>query len=182
MTRITESRNPLSVGIDLKPINEILEIINKEDTKITEVIHSQLPRITEAVEKMVSTIDLGGNVYLVGSGTSGRLCVLEAAEIPPTFGLQHDRFKAVIAGGVKAIYSSVEAAEDDEIKASSEMEALGLNDSDIVIGVTASGSTPYVIGALKKANQLGATTVGISCNTGALLSKMVGTSRVSRWT
>ena len=175
MTRITEQWNPVSKGIDEKPIPEILEIINTEDEKITKAIKSQLPRIAEAVEKIVSTISAGGNVYLVGAGTSGRLCVLEASEIPPTFGLSPDRIRAVIAGGVKAIYSSVEAAEDDRANAASEMERLGLSKHDLVIGVAASGSTPFVLGAVEKAKELGAETVGISCNPDAQLSKHVDT-------
>jgi N-acetylmuramic acid 6-phosphate etherase len=175
MSRITEQRNPESKGIDEKPIREILEIINSEDEKITQAIRSQLLQIETAVEKIITTIKSGRNVYLVGAGSSGRLCVLEASEIPPTFGLPLDRIRAVIAGGVKAIYSSIEAAEDDSLNASMEMEKQGLAESDLVIGVTASGSTPFVLGAIEKAIELRAQTVGLSCNLDTPLSKLVDT-------
>jgi len=113
MSRVTEKRNIASKGIDERPIREILEIINKEDQKISQAIHSQLSQIEAAVEGIVKAIKAGGSVYLVGAGSSGRLCVLEASEISPTFGLPPEKISAVIAGGVKAIYTSVEAAEDD---------------------------------------------------------------------
>jgi N-acetylmuramic acid 6-phosphate etherase len=173
MSRVTEQRNNASMGIDEKSIREILEIINSEDAKITKAIHAQLPEIEVAIEKIIASIKGGGCVYLVGAGTSGRLCVLEASELPPTFGLSPDKFRAVIAGGVKAIYESIEAAEDDSIKAGLEMEKLGLGKSDLVIGVAASGSTPYVLGVIEKARQIGVETVGISCNHDTPLSRMV---------
>lgn len=173
MNKITELRNPESRGIDKKTVGEILEVINKEDAKISKAIHEQLPQIEEAVNAIIETMKTGGSLYLVGAGSSGRLCVLEASEIPPTFGLPSDRIKAVIAGGVEAIYTSVEAAEDDAKNGASEMKQLGVSESDLVIGVAASGSTPYVIGAVKAARELGAKTVGLSCNPETKLSKYV---------
>jgi N-acetylmuramic acid 6-phosphate etherase len=113
---------------------------------------------------------------LVGAGSSGRLCVLEASEIPPTFGLPPEVISAVIAGGVKAIYTSVEAAEDDSLNGVEEMERLGLTENDLVIGVAASGSTPFVLGSMVKARQLGASTIGFSCNNGTPLSQIVDTA------
>ena len=176
MSRVTEKRNIASKGIDERPIREILDIINKEDQKITQAIHSQLSQIEVAVEEIVTAIKAGGSVYLVGAGSSGRLCVLEASEIPPTFGLPPDKISAVIAGGVKAIYSSVEAAEDDSLNGVLEMEKLGLKKNDTVIGVAASGSTPFVLGSIEKAQQLGVSTIGLSCNNGTPLSHLVDTA------
>lgn len=124
----------------------------------------------------MATIKMGGSVYLVGAGSSGRLCVLEASEIPPTFGLPPDKIAAVIAGGVKAIYTSIEGAEDDSLNGVLEMEKLGLKESDLFIGVAASGSTPFVLGAVVKARQLGLTTIGFSCNKGTPLSQLVDTA------
>ena len=173
MSRVTEKRNIASKGIDERPIIEILEIINREDQKISQAIHPQLSQIEAAVEEIVTAIKTGGSVYLVGAGTSGRLCVLEASEIPPTFGLPPEKISAVIAGGVKAIYTSVEAAEDNSLNGVQEMEKLGLKKRDIVIGVAASGSTLFVLGSIVKARQLGVTTIGFSCNNGTPLSQLV---------
>ena len=172
MSRVTEQRNPASKGLDEKSVREILETINGEDAKITKAIHSQLPQIEAAVEKIIATMKSGGNVYLVGAGSSGRLCVLEASEILPTFGVPPERIRALIAGGVEAIYSSIEGAEDERAKGAAEMDALGVKKFDLIIGVAASGSTPYVLGAVEKAKALGAKTVGLSCNPDVSLSKM----------
>ncbi len=176
MRKVTEQRNIASKGIDERPIREILEIINKEDENISRAIYAQLSQIESAVRDIVVTIKMGGSVYLVGAGSSGRLCVLEASEIPPTFGLPPDKIVAVIAGGVKAIYTSVEGAEDDSLNGVLEMEKLGLKESDLFIGVAASGSTPFVLGAVVKARQLGVTTIGFSCNKGTPLSQLVDTA------
>ncbi len=172
MSRITEQRNPASKGLDEKTVDEILEVINREDEKIPKIIRSQLPQIKLAVDKIIAAIRSGGNIYLVGAGSSGRLCVLEASEIPPTFGLSPDRIKTVIAGGSEAIYGSVEAAEDDEARGASEMEKLGLKTADLVIGMAASGSTAFVLGAIGKAKEAGVQTIGISCNKDAPLSRL----------
>jgi len=173
MTKLTEERNPVSVGIDAKPIGEILRIINDQDKMIPLAIEAEIPHIEKAAEHVYSTLREGGNVFLVGAGTSGRLCVLEASEIPPTFGLPSERIRGVIAGGDKAIRFSVEAAEDDRLKVGEELLGLGLCQDDMVIGVTASGSTPFVLGAVEKAREIGAKTVGVSCNHDTLLSGIV---------
>ena len=173
MTKITEERNPVSIGIDAKPIGEILRIINDQDKTIPLVIEAEIPHIEKAAELVYSTLRQGGNVFLVGAGTSGRLCVLEASEMPPTFGLPPERIRGVIAGGDKAIRFSVEEAEDDRLKAGEELLGLGLCKDDMVIGVTASGSTPFVLGAVEKAREIGAKTVGVSCNHDAVLSGLV---------
>ena len=175
MSKITEQRNPASKGIDEKSIQKILETINGEDAKITDAIKAQLPQIEEAVDKIITSLSSGGNIFLVGAGTSGRLCVLEASEIPPTFGLSPDRISAIIAGGVEALYTSVEAAEDNRANAALEIEKNRVTSSDLVIGVTASGSTPFVLEAIRRAKELGAKTVGLSCNQDTPLSKLVDT-------
>ncbi|MBN2336535.1 N-acetylmuramic acid 6-phosphate etherase [Candidatus Bathyarchaeota archaeon] len=173
MTRTTEKLNPRSRGIDAKTVPEILEIINREDSGVADAVGAQLAEIGEAVENVASTIRGGGRVFLVGAGTSGRLCVLEAAEIPPTYGLPAERFQAVIAGGRGAVFKSVEAAEDDAERVCEELAGVGLSEGDLLVGVTASGSTPHVLGAVEYARSLGVHTVGISCNSGSPLSGLV---------
>jgi N-acetylmuramic acid 6-phosphate etherase len=170
---ITEKRNPSSIGIDEKTIPEILEIINKEESKITEAISRELESIEKAVKLVIRTVKLGGTVYFVGSGTSGRIGILEAAELPPTFGVSPDRFKALIAGGKQAVFKSIEAAEDSEKDGRKNIQAAGVGAKDLVIGVSASGSTPYVIGAIKQGTEIGASTIGLSCNPDTLLSRSV---------
>ena len=175
MSKITEQRNPASMGIDEKSIQEILETINGEDAKIADAIKAQLPQIEEAVHKIITILSSDGNIFLVGAGTSGRLCVLEASEIPPTFGVSPDRIKAIIAGGIEALVTSVEAAEDNRDNARFEIDKNRVTSSDLVIGVTASGSTPFVLAVIEKAKEVGAQTIGLSCNRETPLSKLVDT-------
>ena len=171
--RVTEKRNPASIGIDQKTVPEILEIINNEDSRITEAISRELEPIGKAVKLVIKTMKRGGTVYFVGSGTSGRIGVLEAAELPPTFGASPDRFQAIIAGGKRAVFKSVEAAEDSEIEGCKIIQAAEVGPEDLLIGITASGSTPFVIGAIMQGVEMGASTIGISCNPDALLSRYV---------
>jgi N-acetylmuramic acid 6-phosphate etherase len=173
MTRTTEALNPASKGIDTKPLGEVLRIISREDELIAGAVSTQLPAIERAVEKVINTIRRGGRVFIVGAGTSGRLCVLEAAEVPPTFGVSIDLFQGVVAGGVPALSGSVEAAEDDPEAARAELRRRGLRSLDLVLGVAASGSTPYTLGAVRYAREVGAATVGLSCNAGSELSRLV---------
>jgi N-acetylmuramic acid 6-phosphate etherase len=175
MTRTTETVNPASRGIDAKPLDEVLRIINSEDTLTARVVATQLPVIERAVEKVIGTIRGGGRVFMVGAGTSGRLCVLEAAEVPPTFGVPPDLFQGVVAGGVPALSGSVEAAEDDSGAARAELRRHNLGSLDLVLGVAASGDTPYTLEALRYAREVGAATVGLSCNAGSELSQLVDT-------
>ena len=173
MSRVSERVNPRSRGIDAKTIVEVLEIINGEDSRVTGAVASQLAELKRAVEYTVSTLRGGGRVFLVGAGTSGRLCVLEAAEIPPTYGLPSENFQAVIAGGHEAVFRSVEAAEDEEEDAERDLARLGLGEADLVVGVSASGFTPYVLGAVEYARSLGAQTVGVTNNEDTPLSGLV---------
>jgi N-acetylmuramic acid 6-phosphate etherase len=173
MGKMTEDLNPASRGIDVRPLGEVLKLINYEDRRVAEAIMGQLPAIESAAERMVEALRGGGRVFLVGAGTSGRLCVLEAAEVPPTFGVPPSLIHGVIAGGVPALHGSVEAAEDDADAARGELEARGLGPLDLVVGVAASGSTPFTLGAVRYAAEVGAATVGISCNRGSPLSVLV---------
>lgn len=173
MSRVTEGVNPRSRGIDAKTTAEVLRIINCEDGGVAEAVAGQLADAERAVELVASTLRGGGRVFLVGAGTSGRLCVLEAAEIPPTYGLQAERFQAVIAGGRDAVFRSVEAAEDDAEAAGVELARLGLDEDDMVVGVSASGFTPYVLGAVRYAGSVGAPTVGVTNNVETPLSGLV---------
>ena len=175
MTKTTEAVNPASRGIDAEPLGEVLRIISSEYSSTAGAVSAQLPAIERAAEKVIDTIRRGGKVFMVGAGTSGRLCVLEAAEVPPTFGVSTDLFQGVVAGGVPALSGSVEAAEDDPEAAKAELRRRGLGSLDLVLGVAASGSTPYTLGAVRYARQVGAATVGLSCNTGSELSRLVDT-------
>jgi len=175
MTKTTEAVNPASRGIDAEPLGEVLRIISSEDSSTAGAVSAQLPVIERAVEKVIDTIRRGGKVFMVGAGTSGRFCVLEAAEVPPTFGVSTDLFQGVVAGGIPALSGSVEAAEDDPEAAKAELRRRGLGSLDLVLGVAASGSTPYTLGAVRYARQVGAATVGLSCNIGSELSRLVDT-------
>jgi N-acetylmuramic acid 6-phosphate etherase len=173
MSKVTESMNPASIGIDSKEVDEILRIISAEDSVVAEAVAAQLPYIGRAVERIVETVRGGGRVFLVGSGTSGRLCVLEAAEVPPTFGVPPTLFQGVLAGGVQALVGSVEAAEDSLEAARADLVSRGLKPCDLVVGVSASGGTPYTLGAVRYAGEVGAATVGVSCNPNSPLSGLV---------
>ena len=173
MTKTTEAVNPASRGIDAKPLGEVLRVISIEDTLTAGAVAAQLPAIERAVEKVIGTIRRGGRVFMVGAGTSGRLCVMEAAEVPPTFGVPPDLFQGVVAGGVPALSGSVEAAEDAPEAARAELRRRGLGSLDLVLGVAASGGTPYTLGAVRYAREVSATTVGLSCNAGSELSRLV---------
>jgi N-acetylmuramic acid 6-phosphate etherase len=170
--RTIESLNPRSKGIDDKPIEEVLRIMNSEDEKIPGVVEGQIPRIAEAVEAVVAAFRGGGRVFLVGAGTSGRIGVMEAAEIPPTFGLPQERIQAVMAGGPEAVFSSIEGAEDDEGAGGAALAKRNISAGDVLVALTASGGTPFVLGALGRAREAGAKTVAVTCNPGAEASEL----------
>lgn len=170
-TLTTEQRNPLSQNIDQLSTREILEIINDEDRKVAEAIKNVHPQIERAIESVYQSLRNGGRLYYIGAGTSGRLGIIDAAECPPTFSTSPDLVRAIIAGGEQAILVAVEGAEDDADQGAIDLKENGFHSSDIVIGITASGRTPYVVGALKYAQQIGATSIGLSCNHDAVVSK-----------
>lgn len=165
----TEQRNPASERIDAVATRELLEIINREDAGVAAAVEAEIPKIASALDAVVERFRLGGRLFYVGAGTSGRLAVLDAAELPPTFGLEEGRVIALIAGGAEALWRSVEGAEDDEAGAVAELQAHGLSASDCVVGVAASGRTPYVLGALRFARERGAWTGAATTSPGSEL-------------
>lgn len=160
----TESRNPNSMDIDTKSIQEILQVMNAEDAKVPKAVSEQLPNIENAVTLVIQSFQQGGRLIYIGAGTSGRLGILDASECPPTFGVPSDLVQGIIAGGRKAITSATEGAEDDEQQGKIDVQQIALTDKDTVVGIAASGRTPYVVGALEYAKQIGANTVALSNN------------------
>jgi N-acetylmuramic acid 6-phosphate etherase len=158
----TEQPNPLSAGIDKKSVLEILKIINREDRKVPIVIEKEIENIGRVVDIVVDSFKNGGRLFYVGAGTSGRLGILDAAECPPTFGTHPEMIQGIIAGGKEALTRAVEWAEDKESEGKKAIDAKGLSDRDVLIGITASGQAPFVIGAMKRAGQLGAKVASIS--------------------
>ena len=162
--RATEQRNPRTRGLDTKSTLGILRAIHREDATVPQAVAHAIPAIAQAVDAIVHSLQRGGRLFYVGAGTSGRLAALDAAEIPPTFGTPARMIQAVIAGGRRALTHAVEGAEDNRAQGARDLAARGLNRNDVVVGVTASGSTPYVLGALEFARRRGATTVGVASN------------------
>ncbi|MDY4281587.1 MAG: N-acetylmuramic acid 6-phosphate etherase [[Pasteurella] mairii] len=161
---VTEQRNPHSICLDQLSAAEIVRLMNEEDQKVVLAVADCLPQITLAVEKIVTGFAQGGRLIYLGAGTSGRLGVLDASECPPTFSVSPEQVKGVIAGGDYAIRHAVEGAEDDPLAAVNDLQQLGFCAQDVLVGIAASGRTPYVIGGLEYAKQLGATTVALSSN------------------
>lgn len=166
----TETRNPETLNLDQMSVSEILAQMNKEDYRVPAAIETILPDIERAVNLIVASFKQGGRLIYAGAGTSGRLGVLDAAECVPTFGVSPEMVVGLIAGGEKAMVHAVEGAEDSLTLAVEDLKALGLNEHDTVVGIAASGRTPYVIGALQYAKEVKASTVSLSCNTNAAIS------------
>ncbi|MEA4963637.1 N-acetylmuramic acid 6-phosphate etherase [Lutispora sp.] len=164
LNMITESINENSIDIDKISIEGALHLMNEEDKKVAFAVEKALPQIAKAIELTVSAINRGGRLIYIGSGTSGRLGVLDASECPPTFNTDPEMVKGIIAGGDTALRKALEGVEDNEEEAVSYLKQERLSNSDILIGISASGSTPYVLGALKYGRIIGASTVGIACN------------------
>jgi len=162
--KITEQINPNSIGIDKRSTKEIIKIILSEDKKVIGAINDSIDFIDKFINIVVGSLSRGGRLFYLGSGTSGRLGILDAAECPPTFSTSVDLIQGIIAGGDNAIKSSIENAEDSFNDGKEIICKYGITKLDIVLGITASGSTPFVFGGLKKANELGAITGIISCN------------------
>jgi N-acetylmuramic acid 6-phosphate etherase len=161
---ITEQVNPRTRDIDERSTLEILRLMNEEDKLVAEAVGRELERIAAAVEMIVECLRRGGRLFYVGTGTSGRLGVLDAVECPPTFGVAPEKVQAILAGGYEACYRAIEAAEDDPMAGAAAIAERGVTAGDVVVGVTASGRTPFTVGALKAARSLGAITIGIACN------------------
>lgn len=161
--KITESESYYR-NLDRMPVSEILDNINREDQKVALAVRRVLPAIEKLVEALVPRMQRGGRLFYLGAGTSGRLGVLDASELPPTFGVPDTWVVGLIAGGDRALRHPVEAAEDDAERGWQELEARGISELDTVVGIAASGRTPYVIGALREARRRGILTAAIACN------------------
>lgn len=166
---ITEQPNPHSAKIDTLSPLEIVQVINREDQTVAKAVEAALPQIAKAVETITNRIEQGGRLIYVGAGTSGRLAVLDAVECVPTYSVPRELVQAVMAGGDRALTHSIEGSEDDREAARVDLAAIQLSGKDTLVGIAASGTTPYVLEALAYAHELGAVTVGISCNSPAPL-------------
>jgi N-acetylmuramic acid 6-phosphate etherase len=171
-TLTTERRHQLTGNIDQLATGDILKLINQEDQTVPQAVEKVLPQIEQATEAVYRSFVEGGSLYYVGAGTSGRLGILDAAECPPTFGTEHEMVIAIIAGGDHAIKYAVEGAEDDPQQGVEDLSKHKISSKDVVFGITASGRTPYVIGALEYAKKLGAKTIALSSNENAIVSKI----------
>ncbi|ASG79968.1 N-acetylmuramic acid 6-phosphate etherase [Lactiplantibacillus pentosus] len=167
----TESRNPASNHLDEMSVLAIAQLMNQEDAKVSQSIAPQLPQIAAAIDLIVKGFKAGGRLIYMGAGTSGRLGVLDAAECVPTFGTDPSMVQGLIAGGAQAMTVAVEGAEDDFKLGGQDLKALKLTANDAVVGLAASGRTPYVIGALDYAHEIGAATISLACNASALISQ-----------
>ena len=161
---ITEQRNPNSMQLDSLSAQELVALINREDQQVALAVEKCLPQIASAVEKIVAAFERGGRLVYVGAGTSGRLGVLDASECPPTYGVNPEMVVGLIAGGDHALRHPIEGAEDNVQQGQADLEEIDFSARDVLVGIAASGRTPYVLGALNYAKQLGATTVSIASN------------------
>ena len=167
----TEMRNPDSYGIDKMSTAEMLEIINRENAKVTVAVEKALPQITVVCDAVADAIKMGGRIFYIGSGTSGRLAVCDAAECPPTFGVPYDLFNGIIAGGEKCMFKAAENAEDNPDAGIYDLKERNFCDKDILIGISASGSAAYVISAVNYAKSVGAKAFSITNNPDTELGK-----------
>ena len=167
----TEKRNPRTMQLDTMSELEIVTTMNEEDARVPLAIAKKLPQIAQAAHWAAEAFEQGGRLFYMGAGTSGRLGVLDAAECPPTFGVAPGMVVGLIAGGEQAFLKAVEGAEDDRALGQSDLEGYGLNAKDVVIGIAASGRTPYVLGGLAYAKSVGCRTAAIACNTGSEIGR-----------
>src|SRR5437588_9382534 len=166
MERTTE-RDSYYSDLERMPVSEILKNINKEDRTVPLAVERAIPQLEKLVTVVAEKMKAGGRLFYIGAGTSGRLGIVDASECPPTFGVDFDRVVGIIAGGDRAIRKAVEFAEDDTEQAWKDLSAYHINDGDVLVGIAASGTTPYVIGGLQTANQNNVITGCIVCNTGS---------------
>jgi N-acetylmuramic acid 6-phosphate etherase len=170
---LTEQSNPASAAIDTLPAEQVLRIINAEDQKVAIAVEREIPAIARAVDTIVAAIEKGGRLFYIGAGTSGRLGVLDASEIPPTFSAPPEMVQGIMAGGEDALSHATETTEDNPAIGVRDLTARGFTSRDVLVGLAASGRTPYVLGAIAEARRLGAATVGICCTPDAELSHAV---------
>lgn len=171
---ITENRNPASADIDSLPTLDMLRVINREDQTVALAVEKTLPQVAQVVDAVAQAFRLGGRLVYMGAGTSGRLGILDASECPPTFGTPAEQVVGLIAGGHKAILKAVENAEDNRELAVSDLKALNFSEKDVLVGIAASGRTPYVLGGMEYALSLGATVAAVSCNPDSEMSRLAG--------
>ena len=164
----TEGRNPRTMNIDKMTTLEAMRLMNDENKVVTDAIETQLTEIAQAVDLIAAAMERGGHLIYVGAGTSGRLGVIDAAECPPTFGVDHALVRGIIAGGEGAMFRAVENAEDSEDWGKRAIDEDGVQAGDVVVGISAAGRAPFVLGALKRARELGATPIGVTCNPDSL--------------
>lgn len=179
MTSITESENKATSEIDKVSTIDALTMINREDKLVAIAVEKSLPEIASAVDAVVERLKNGGRLFYVGTGTSGRLGVLDASELPPTFGVEPELVRGIIAGGTDALYKATEASEDDSKAGEADLRARELCSQDAVIGIAASGRTPYTIGALEYAKGLGCFTACITCNPDSPITETVDVAIVA---
>ena len=172
-TLITEQRNPNSMHVDSLSALEIVQLMNEEDKQVPLAIEKCLPQIAQAVERIVAAFQQGGRLVYIGAGTSGRLGVLDASECPPTFGVSPEMVKGIIAGGERALRHPIEGAEDSKEQAVIDLQTIQFSSKDVLVGIAASGRTPYVIGALEYAKSLGSVTVSIASNPNSAMANIV---------
>jgi N-acetylmuramic acid 6-phosphate etherase len=170
---ITEQENPATASIDTVSTVEAVRLVNDEDKLVAAAVEKVLPEISEVVDRVVERLENGGRLFYVGTGTSGRLGVLDASEIPPTYGVDYDLVQGVIAGGYDALYKAVEASEDNREQGAEDLKQRGITAKDAVIGLAASGRTPYTIGAVEYARSLGCFTACIACVPDSAITKSV---------
>jgi N-acetylmuramic acid 6-phosphate etherase len=168
---LTEAQNPASSGIDAVPTIEMLRIINAADQEVALAVQRELPRIARAVDGIVARLEAGGHLFYIGAGTSGRLGVLDASEVPPTYNTPPDLVQGLIAGGDFALRHSIEKAEDDPEQGRSDLAARHFASGDALVGIAASGRTPYVLGGIAYARSLGALSIGLSCTPDSELAR-----------
>ncbi|MFD4539557.1 N-acetylmuramic acid 6-phosphate etherase [Streptomyces bauhiniae] len=167
----TETRNERTADLDRMPVTELLSVMNDEDQTVAVAVRDALPQIAAAVEAITESLRRGGRLVYLGAGTSGRIGLLDAVECPPTFGTAPEQVVGLLSGGPGAFVTAVEGAEDEPRRAVADLEEIGLNERDTVVGLAASGRTPYVIGGLEHAAARGAVTVTVACNRDAVVSR-----------
>ncbi|HVG20508.1 MAG TPA: N-acetylmuramic acid 6-phosphate etherase [Blastocatellia bacterium] len=170
MKPITEQANPRTKDIDRRPTLEIVTLINEEDKAVAEAVSRVLDRVAEAVERIAERLGAGGHLFYTGTGTSGRLGVLDASECPPTYGVSPELVRGIIAGGLDALHKAVEGAEDKPDQAARDLDAFAVSSGDAVVGISASGNTPYTLGALRHAKKIGAAAIALTCNPDSMMA------------
>ena len=175
---ITERSNPRSENLSSQTTLQIVELMNDEDATVAQAVKSVIADVAAAVDQIVSRLNSGGRLFYIGTGTSGRLGVLDASECPPTFGVSPDLVQAVIAGGYDACYKAVEASEDNAGASETDLRQRGFSNRDVLVAIAASGRTPYTVGGVTFARSIGAFTIGITCVPDSLLTKTADLSIV----